>query len=86
MQDDVLVASKTANETVEITIDGKGRRSPKHTTGAALYTLGEVQANYELLEERQHGDDIPIANDPVPIEVHQGERFHSVPIDLNPGA
>lgn len=86
MHEDVESGSKPQERFVEIFIDNKRRESPRHTTGAALYTLGEVKPNYELLEERKHGDDLPIPNNSTPIEVHHDERFHSVPIDLNPGA
>ncbi len=73
-------------KTVEIKIDNETRRSPEHTTGEALYVLGRVQEGYELLEERQHGDDVPVPKDGTEVNVHEGERFHSVPIDLNPGS
>jgi hypothetical protein len=71
---------------VEIFIDNVSHPSPKHTTGAALYDLGKVKPNYELLAERKRGDDLPIANTTAPVEVKDQERFHSVPVDLNPGA
>lgn len=71
---------------VEIFIDNESHISPHHTTGSALYTLGKVRTNYELLAERKRGDDVPVPNSTAPVSVREHERFHSVPIDLNPGA
>lgn len=72
---------------VEVIIDRKHRRSPKKTTGAALYTLGEVLANYTLYRETPGPEeDEPIPNDATQLRVHWGEKFYSSENAINPGA
>jgi hypothetical protein len=72
--------------TVEITIDRHHYCSPEHTTGAALYILGNVKPNYDLFLEVKHGDDEFIKNDATTYVLKEHEVFHSVPSTLNPGA
>ena len=72
---------------VEIIIDRKHVRSPKETTGAALYVLGEVPANYILYRETSGPEeDQPIPNDATPIRVHKDEKFYSSLGQVTPGA
>lgn len=72
---------------VEIIIDRKHRRSPRKTTGAALYVLGEVLANYTLYRETSGPEeDEPIPNDATQIRVHWDEKFYSSENTINPGA
>ena len=71
---------------VEIIIDRKHLRSPRKTTGAALYVLGGVLANYTLYRETSGPEDEPIPNDATPIRVHRHEKFYSSENTINPGA
>lgn len=76
-----------AHEVVPITIDKKPKKSPSSTTGAALYTLGEVRAGYDLWREtRGQGDDEFIKNDSTAYTLKPGEKFFSAQSTLNPGA
>jgi hypothetical protein len=77
---------KPQPKTVEIIIDRKRLESPPHTTGAALYVLGTVAANYTLYRET-HGpeEDEPIPNSAAPIHVHRDEKFYSSPGQVTPG-
>lgn len=72
---------------VRIHIDRKPYESPNPTTHAALYTLGKIQAGYELFREVQ-GDheDEAIPNDAGPIRLKQDEHFYSAQVTLNPGS
>ena len=70
---------------VDITIDGVARRSPRDTTGAALYVLGPVRPNYDLYLEVKHGDDEFIRNDQTQYVLKEHDVFHGVPSTLNPG-
>ena len=72
---------------VTIHIDNKEKKSPNPTTGAALYALGQIDANaYDLFRETHgHGDDEPIPNNNTPIELHEGDHFFSAQKKLNPG-
>jgi hypothetical protein len=72
---------------IEIIIDRKHLRSPRKTTGAALYVLGGVPANYTLYRETPGPEeDEPIPNDATPIRVHRHEKFYSSENTINPGA
>lgn len=72
---------------VPITIDKEHLRSPEHTTGKALYTLGKVPPGYELwLEVKGPGDDILIANDETKVEVKAGSHYYTAKSTLNPGS
>lgn len=72
---------------ITIHIDKKVEKSPSPTTGAALYVLGNVGADYELLREvHGKGDDEPIANDATPVVLKNGDKFYTAQRTLNPGA
>lgn len=75
-----------AQETVTIHIDKNKYTSPDPTTGAALYTLGKIPANYDLFEEiHGPGDDKLIPNDNTSIDLKNGLHFYSIKQTLNPG-
>lgn len=72
---------------VPITIDHKPYHSPDPTTGAALYTLGTVPADYDLWREvRGQGDDELIPNDGTIINLKPGDKFYTAQRTLNPGS
>lgn len=71
---------------VPITIDKKHYKSPDPTTGAALYALSEIPADYDLWREvHGHGDDELIPNDGTRIDLKPGDKFYSAQRTLNPG-
>jgi len=71
---------------VNITLDGKHKKSPNPTTGAALYLLGEVKSGYDLFRETHgQGDDELIRNDATQYALHDGDKFYSAQQTLNPG-
>lgn len=75
------------HEVVTIHIDSKEKKSPNPTTGAALYTLGEVKSGYELFREIPgKGDDELIKNDAGRVELKNGQHFYSADQSLNPGS
>lgn len=77
----------TTGKNVHITIDNHGYESPEVTTGAALYSLGRVKAEYDLFREVPgKGDDELIPNSGAAVRVHAGELFYSAKRTLNPGA
>lgn len=77
---------KPESKTVEIIIDRKRLESLRDTTGAALYVLGAVAANYTLYRETVGPEeDEPIPNAATPIRVHRGEKFYSSPGQVTPG-
>jgi hypothetical protein len=77
---------KPEPKTVEIIIDRKRLESPRDTTGAALYVLGAVLANYTLYRETAGpNEDEPIPNAATPIRVHRDEKFYSSPGQVTPG-
>jgi len=69
-----------AEARVRIHIDQHKYESPNPTTGAALYTLGNVAGGLELYREVS-GDkeDKPIENGPEAIHLKEDEHFHSGP-------
>jgi len=72
--------------TVEIIIDRKRLESPRETTGAALYVLGTVAADYTLYRETAGPkEDEPIPNAATSIRVHRDEKFYSSPGQVTPG-
>jgi hypothetical protein len=72
---------------VRIHIDRKPYMSPRVTTHAALYVLGQVPQGYELfLEVRGDHEDEPIPNDQSEIHVIQDQHFYSAQVTLNPGS
>lgn len=71
---------------VPIKIDKTNDKTPTPTTGAALYILGKVGADYDLwLEAHGQGDDHLVANDAQPIDVAPGSHFYTAKKKLNPG-
>lgn len=75
------------DQDVPVHIDTQQLRSPRHTTGAALYILGNVSQGYDLYREtRGAGDDDLIRNDSAPLEVNPGDHFYTAQSSLNPGA
>ncbi len=71
---------------VTIHIDKKTYKSQNPTTGTALYTLGTIQAGYDLFEEIPgRGDDKLIPNDATKIELKNGLHFYTAKQSLNPG-
>ncbi len=71
---------------VPIIIDKKHYKSPDPTTGAALYVLGGIAADYDLWREvHGHGDDELIPNDGTKVDLKPGDKFYSAQRTLNPG-
>jgi hypothetical protein len=65
---------------VRIHIDQKPYDSPNPTTGAALYKLAHVQANFELFREIGGDKEDPaVPDDQETIHLKQDEHFHSGP-------
>ncbi|HNB54026.1 MAG TPA: multiubiquitin domain-containing protein, partial [Anaerolineales bacterium] len=63
-----------------IHIDQKPYNSPNPTTGAALYLLGNLSAEFELYREvKGNREDSPIENGPEVIHLKEDEHFHSAP-------
>lgn len=72
---------------VRIHIDRKPYVSPRKTTHAALYEIGNISAGYELfLEVRGDQEDEPIPNDQREIQLKEDQHFYSAQVSLNPGA
>ncbi len=63
---------------VRVHIDQHPHHSPNPTTGAALYTLGNVRHGHELFREVE-GDreDLPVPNDNMSLHLREDEHFHS---------
>jgi len=75
------------SKTAQIHIDGRHQEVQAMTTGAALYSLGQVKADYDLFREvKGPGDDQFIENSTKTLEVHSGDQFYSAKRILNPGA
>lgn len=71
---------------VTIHIDKKRYKSPNPTTGAVLYSLGQVAAGYDLWREvHGKGDDDLITNDATAVVLKEGDHFYSAQSSLNPG-
>jgi len=63
---------------VRIHIDKQHYESPTPTTGAALYALARVQAGLQLFKEGHgHDEESPIASDGTPVELDNGDHFHT---------
>ncbi|MFL5614807.1 MAG: hypothetical protein ACJ796_14185 [Gemmatimonadaceae bacterium] len=74
-------------KTVQIHIDGHHYEVPAVTTGATLYSVGQVKPEYDLFREvKGPGDDQFVENSTKAIEVHSGDQFYSAKRTLNPGA
>jgi hypothetical protein len=78
----------TKKENVKIHIDKELFESPDPTTGAALYTLGKIDASkYDLWKTIPgKGDDELIPNDNTVIDLKNGDHFYSAQKNLNPGS
>ena len=75
-----------AHEEVPIKIDKTNTRTPTPTTGAALYVLGTVGADYDLwLEVPGPTEDQLIPNSGATIHVKAGSHFYTAKKKLNPG-
>lgn len=74
------MATEVSRSVVHIHIDHQSYTSPDHTTGAALYALGNVGPEQSLYRD-VHGDknDEAIENDQDAIEVHEGDQFRTGP-------
>ena len=74
-------------KSAQIHIDGHHYDVPEMTTGAALYSVGQIKPAYDLFREvKGPGDDQFIENSDKGIEVHSGDQFYSAKRTLNPGA
>ncbi|MEQ1939391.1 hypothetical protein ABMA46_14145 [Mesorhizobium sp. CN5-321] len=75
------------NNEITIHMDKKQFKSPSPTTGAALYTLGQVATGYDLWREvHGKGDDELIANNATQVILKNGDHFYTAQSSLNPGA
>lgn len=75
------------HDMVHIFIDKRKVESPNPTTGLALYSLGNISAEYDLFREvHGHGDDEFIPKDDSAVTLKNGDHFYSVQKSLNPGA
>jgi hypothetical protein len=78
--------SEQEQHEVRIHIDRKPYMSPRVTTRATLYVLGQIPAGYELfLEVRGDQEDEPIPNDQHEIHLREDQHFYSAQVTLNPG-
>jgi hypothetical protein len=78
--------SQMSQQDVPIKIDTSNLQTPTPTTGAALYTLGSIGADYDLwLENPGPTEDTFIANDAQAIDVKPGSHFYTAKKQLNPG-
>lgn len=73
---------------VSILIDKKEYKSPDQTTGATLYTLGNINGTeFDLWEEiKGHGEDILIPNDTTKVDLKNGTHFYSIKKHITPGS
>jgi hypothetical protein len=75
------------HDLVHIFIDKRKVESPSPTTGVALYSLGNISAEYDLFREvHGHGDDELIPRDDSAVTLKNGDHLYSVQKSLNPGA
>ena len=70
---------------VSITIDKRQLKTPTPTTGAVLYVLGQVGADYDLWLDVPGGEDQLIPNDAKPLDVKEGSHFYTAKKKLKPG-
>jgi hypothetical protein len=74
------------HQQVSIHIDKQEYKSPNPTTGASLYKLGSVGADYDLYQEVPGKDNDPlIPNNETEIHLKNGEHFYTAQKKLNPG-
>lgn len=65
-------------KTVHIHVDKQQFESPDPTTGAALYALAQIPAGVQLFKDaHSHDPDVPIANDATPVDLKNGDHFHT---------
>ena len=75
------------NHKVKIYIDRVEKISPAHTTGIALYNLGQVPNEYVLFREMEgRRDDELVQKTNAPIRLKEWEHFYSAQAKLNPGS
>jgi len=80
-------AEESHNHTVKIYIDRVEKISPAHTTGIALYNLGQVPSEYVLFREMEgRRDDELVPKASAPIHLKEWEHFYSAQAKLNPGS
>jgi hypothetical protein len=67
------------HHSVRIHIDQNAFFSPNPTTGEALYALGNVASGLVLFREvpGNEEEDSEVGNDPQPVNLKEGEHFHS---------
>jgi hypothetical protein len=66
---------------VRIHIDQQPYHSPNPTTGAALYTLGQVREGYELFKEVEgNREDKPVPSAGETVHLKEDEHFHSAEV------
>jgi hypothetical protein len=71
---------------ITVFIDRREHTSPDPTTGAALYTLGEVRPQYDLYQEEPGPvDDKLVPNDATELRLKEYTHFYSAQRELNPG-
>ncbi len=65
-------------QTVHIHIDHRAYVSSSPTTGAALYRIANIPAGAELFKDGNgHDSDSSIADDSGPVQLKNGDRFHT---------
>ena len=80
-------SEESHNHTVKIYIDRVEKISPAHTTGTALYNLGQVPNDYVLFRELEgRRDDELVPKTDAPIHLKEWEHFYSAQAKLNPGS
>jgi len=80
-------AEESRNHTVKVYIDRIEKISPAHTTGIALYNLGQVPNEYVLFREMEgRRDDELVPKTDAPIHLKEWEHFYSAQAKLNPGS
>jgi hypothetical protein len=80
-------AEESRHHAVKIYIDRVEKVSPAHTTGNALYNLGQVPSGYVLFREMEgRRDDELVPKTDAPIHLKEWEHFYSAQAKLNPGS
>ena len=81
-----MPTKEPVHDEVHIQMDRKPKVSPNPTSGAALYSLGDIAAGYDLFREsRGPGDDELIRRDAIEVVIQPGDKLFSVQSSLNPG-
>jgi hypothetical protein len=76
-QEITTTEEKKRGHLVRIHIDRQPYESPNPTTGAALYALGKVPADFQLYREVRGDEDEPIDNDNEKEHLLPDEHFYS---------